>query len=154
MSEITFLKHLITEDIYLIKEKNIYNEIPEKEVLTVTEPVIEIKKDILPNKKAIAIVSNKVSEAEKELMFKIFKAINLTENDIECIVFNQFEFSTETVHSANKIIISFGVSTNIIPYSIEKINNAHIISADSLQKLESSADLKRQLWGLLKSCGL
>jgi hypothetical protein len=156
MSDKSFLKHLITENIYLIKEKNVsYTTEVKQEIPTIIEePKTAIIIDIFPPKKGIVLVNTALNDSEKELLYKIFKAINFTENDIEILVKSNFNVSAENIHPENKLIIAFGLVSFTELYTIKKINNAQFIIADSLGKLEGSAELKKQLWGLLKSFSL
>ena len=167
------LQHLslfLEEEIFVLKEEisqlahtpePIFTE--EEEVEALLESDAAQAEEILYEggfEKGILIVfqDNELSDAYKELLFKILQAVNCNLKDIALVSAPSLEKTDEGAVSAlspNKIIV-FGKTSHSImghkkaTYEIIQEDGVEYLFADDLQEISQEVGLKKALWNQLQ----
>jgi DNA polymerase III psi subunit len=148
MSSQAYLRHFITEDLYLVNEK----EVPQGNNATdQTEDPVSDQKEVTNNSPAsqavaLLVIAEIASDTQKELLAKVLSAVN---HDLEKVPVVSPD--TEHHYKAEKMLIFDNKHTN--PYSLiqSNIDNSQILYSRSLTTLEQSIDDKKALWAALKN---
>ncbi|UII30511.1 hypothetical protein LVD17_19655 [Fulvivirga ulvae] len=180
MAENSFLKHFITEPVYVIPGENLPAskvELKEEKTVAVVEEAAEVYQQPEPeqkqvkelvfkgdNKKRILVIVDQPEEefinaADESFLSKIIGAIKLDISDIAIVNFpNNNGLNKETLldFNASKYLV-FGVSDsklfkdNLPPYqAIDIENGKQVLSCSSLTAIASDPTQKKLLWTALQ----
>jgi hypothetical protein len=122
--------------------------------------VVEISKPSVILKHKVLILTNPISNSEKELLIKILGAVGVSIEQVDLIVFNHsqsLDYQSIMSQKVTSNFISFGIGMSklgwsmlLAPYQINKIEGINFLLADTLKDIEVSQNLKKSLWGALK----
>lgn len=158
----SFLNHFITEEVYVL-DKEI---IEENELVPHESEIIKEEKESPPleltysgaNQKEVLVLINypsNIPHEDKELLFKILKAIQLTENDIMLlnISLNNSEQHAHLLKNIScKKIISFGTNcptlfSDTTPnYQISIEQNRTLLKSHPINEIAADVEKKKLLW--------
>jgi DNA polymerase III psi subunit len=144
------LKHIITEDLYLVDDQQNRSEPGTdsnsdiEKTSTVPTPSIENEISSQETTVKLLVAAETLDETEKELLIKILRAINISENEFRLEV-----GSTALVTSYEKAIIFSSKPAGTF-YKLSKYKNTEILSAKPLRVLNESKEEKLKLWSALK----
>ena len=128
-----------------------------------TSPTQEIIKPILPTfvfKHKVLILTDSISEVEKELLSKILRAIGTSLDQVDLVELNKvhsLDYQSFTSQNITQKVISFGIGLGKLNWNIllnlyqpKNVLGVDFILSDELRILEENINLKKTLWNALK----
>ena len=166
MANDEFLKYLITEDLYLVPEKEGEETVeasskPYEQDSSESSSVVEepqpAQEEVVVNylggfeKKVLILVedaqADHLNETDKAYLLKILGAVKLGLEDIALVNLNR----TKNVESLDaEITISFASNAMDTKYTIQTKAGKKVLFADPLSAISKSTELRTALWNALK----
>lgn len=136
------------------KQETVITAIPQKEIVKQSLPTFVFKHKVL-------ILTNTISESEKILLVKILGAIGLTLAQVDLIELSKaqiLDYQSFIAQNVTQKVISFGVGLGKINWNIllniyqpKNVSGVDFLLSDELIILDTNLDLKKILWGALKT---
>ncbi|MDH5365437.1 MAG: hypothetical protein OEW67_00500 [Cyclobacteriaceae bacterium] len=166
----SFLPHFLTEEVYVIDNSSNDNKNQQSTIENVSIEKLKTELNKTPehltysglNQKEILVLINYpdgILANDRELLFKILAAINLTENDIALInlaINNTEQQASLLAKLPCQKVISFGTAcSSLFPedtpnYQISSINNRTILKSHSIHDIAADTEKKKLLWAQLQ----
>lgn len=166
----SFLPHFLTEEVYLIHSDITKNK--EQESNIESQPIEDTKSESNAkpiqltyaglNQKGILVLinyPNGIPDDEKDLLFKILTAIQLTETDIaltDLAINNTEQHVSLLANLPCQKIIAFGTTcATLFPedtpnYQVLSINNRTVLKSHSIRDIAADTEKKKLLWAQLQ----
>ncbi len=176
MAELNFLKHLITEDIYLLKEdksqaiKNASDEAKvrtEEELTTVEEaeePLAQPEQALKFKGNATQQIYILVNESKAEyitaedeaFLLKVLSAVKLSLNEVGIINIHNQQVGLDELKQLNPaIILLFNQEntffTKLEQYAITNMGDLKLLWSNALSKIAADKEEKVKLWSALQA---
>jgi len=128
--ENSFLRHFITEELYIIDDSS-----------STDIHIAEAKTDYGTSKSGTMVVLGNPDEKENDTLTKLLASINVTHPDFS---------SALDILSGHKQYLLFGIVCEMEKYQIQQLDDVRVLSADSIRDLNENKELKYRLWGELQ----
>jgi DNA polymerase III psi subunit len=115
--------------------------------------------NVFPSNKSLIIITNSLSESERDLLSKILISIKKHIENAEIIELTKIPHTRLSNYPSAKEIISFGIGMSklgndllLYPYQSQQHQNVKYLLVDDLPAIQSNLkDEKRLLWAALKN---
>jgi len=131
VNDVNFLKHFITEELYIVKENPSGSHIQ----------VAEEKAEYVSPKSGAMIILGDYKDKENETLIKLLAAIKVTDPAFA---------TTLDLNSGHANYLLFGVNSDFEKYKITSFQGAQILNSDSIAALGENKKAKYQLWEQLQ----
>lgn len=167
LAKYLFENEVLYRDISIVESPNLVEKVEvsksinqdiEKSVVEKVES--EFPKPSIILKHKVLVLINPITDSEKELLIKILKAVGVSIEQVDLIVFNKsqdLDYQSVISQKITTHFISFGIGMSklgwsmlLAPYQVKKIEGISFLLADTLKDIEVSQNLKKSLWGALK----
>ncbi len=119
----------------------------------------EVSSKAVNSNKSLIVVTNTLSESERDLLSKILISVKQNIENAEIIELSKNPYTQLTNYPSTKEIISFGIAMSklgndllLFPYQGQQHNNVKYLLVDDLPTIQSNQkDEKRLLWAALKN---
>lgn len=141
-----FLRHFITEEIYIVPDKRI--EKPVAATMEQTQKEEALPEPLSPPHSEdfkVSVATSSLGPAEEKLLSAILSAIKIEDADVQrCEDFSSC--------LSDKVILFGNLKDkpSVDFYSITKVNSKAVLLSDGLSQINADVEKKKKLWSALK----